>query len=1069
MGCDGWFSNLTLPRCSCLCPAPDDRMSKADRHLQGIGGTYPTWQHFASVYFFWPSICQMLVTFLLIVLNPIYRKLYARKKIFYRFVRLFIGTNRKPQVEKPAFMTTCYILQLVLSIMSVRIFAERTYRRNVSDQSMFSEACMSVFFSFHYCILRLHHEFRPSSAWAFDSFIDNLTIVPVFFSPKWLSKPEIPDTANWLSLNFLRSYRALLAFQRLDKTADLLDSELARAVLHSCLRFTALVVCMGGTVMVLEILGPIPGAKDPTLATGMGDLSFIQMIYWIFTTISTVGYGDFSPTTIPSRFAICIFIVLGVIFFSSESSSLLELRTIQGRGSYTSERSDGHIVVAGAGAGKMSSMMETFLTESLDPVSGLAVPHVVLMSEQKFDPQLEDFVKQLPTNMGRKVVMLIGSAMLDADLDRAKVQHAEMVFVIPDMAARDSSVEDGHNTMRTLHIKTCFPNARLRLMLLEPNGKAQAVSLGLMPERCFSAFELKSSLLAQSSRCRGLLPLLAGLLQETTQTEIKGFRKAQSPGPWFREYAWGLKWTVYGFMIHPSFEKTAFKEFAANVYRQTDGSVLVIAAQRDGQLELNFDGELSSNQVCVAIAESMESIHRFANTSSDWRVHFAAERRRAFLEGTKRKTSQRVLELHKIKFDGQGDCKTGVLSTSNTPPFTDATTPSFVTTYASSSELEVMLESPRLVVLLACCGDDFGSDSNSDQHSVWQQVNTCITTFRTPGLPSMNPLVVMSDVHPPEHMVRVWHEYNVAFLTGSLEHTEHLVLAGITKAQTIIVLNSARPDTSQGTSAVLHDHEALVLVSLIEELCHARLQKGMQSNIYELNSTDTLILMEMACRIDWSLENDEGDRSFMHLPKRHHIRELGTSALKVGRVLKRILRTSFCNVSNSDSTAEFEAAASKRLIMQSRFAAGQIFTPDFYGCLLGHVFHFPATFELIETMMMPARYNQTNWVWQVRVPPAWVGKEFFQLALSWMLGEDDLLQGMGTALPLAIYRFYDSCHDESASVLDSRGFNITLPQGTEVLLSSDLVTVIATPGFAKTMAAQQLLHSAEDFVPTAVF
>ena len=29
--------------------------------------------------------------------------------------------------------------------------------------------------------------------------------------------------------------------------------------------------------------------------------SFFQMCYWIVTTVSTVGYGDFSPTTVPSR------------------------------------------------------------------------------------------------------------------------------------------------------------------------------------------------------------------------------------------------------------------------------------------------------------------------------------------------------------------------------------------------------------------------------------------------------------------------------------------------------------------------------------------------------------------------------------------------------------------------------------------------------------------------------------------------------------------------------------------------------------------------------------------------
>ena len=34
---------------------------------------------------------------------------------------------------------------------------------------------------------------------------------------------------------------------------------------------------------------------DSTIDAEMGDISFYQMCYFTFITISTVGYGDYSP------------------------------------------------------------------------------------------------------------------------------------------------------------------------------------------------------------------------------------------------------------------------------------------------------------------------------------------------------------------------------------------------------------------------------------------------------------------------------------------------------------------------------------------------------------------------------------------------------------------------------------------------------------------------------------------------------------------------------------------------------------------------------------------------------
>ena len=37
---------------------------------------------------------------------------------------------------------------------------------------------------------------------------------------------------------------------------------------------------------------------DVYFAADMGDISFYQMVYFTFITMSTVGYGDYSPVTV---------------------------------------------------------------------------------------------------------------------------------------------------------------------------------------------------------------------------------------------------------------------------------------------------------------------------------------------------------------------------------------------------------------------------------------------------------------------------------------------------------------------------------------------------------------------------------------------------------------------------------------------------------------------------------------------------------------------------------------------------------------------------------------------------
>ena len=110
----------------------------------------------------------------------------------------------------------------------------------------------------------------------------------------------------------------------------------------------------------------------------MGDLSFIQMFYWIITTISTVGYGDFAPKTNLSQIATAMFILLGVVFFSVQTSVIVELQQVLNAGRGVYEGRPGHIIVVGNGVHVFASVLQNLLSEIL---AMSKPPNIILMDD----------------------------------------------------------------------------------------------------------------------------------------------------------------------------------------------------------------------------------------------------------------------------------------------------------------------------------------------------------------------------------------------------------------------------------------------------------------------------------------------------------------------------------------------------------------------------------------------------------------------------------------------------------------------------------------------------------------
>ena len=95
------------------------------------------------------------------------------------------------------------------------------------------------------------------------------------------------------------------------------------------------------------------------------------MCYFIMVTISTVGYGDYSPATFLGRWVIIGFIIIGVVFFSMESANILKLKALEatGNGSFVIRNKHKYhvLVCGGAITGGNVVVLRNFLAELLHP------------------------------------------------------------------------------------------------------------------------------------------------------------------------------------------------------------------------------------------------------------------------------------------------------------------------------------------------------------------------------------------------------------------------------------------------------------------------------------------------------------------------------------------------------------------------------------------------------------------------------------------------------------------------------------------------------------------------------
>ncbi len=189
------------------------------------------------------------------------------------------------------------LVAILASVLAVVLESVAPIRQNYGAVLRAFEWLVTILFTIEY-LLRLYCVRRPLGyAFSFFGVIDLLAILPTYLSLVFVGAQ---------SLLVIRALRLLRIFRVLKLVQFVGEARQLRVALRASAR--KIIVFLGAVITVVLIVGAlmyfIEGEES-------GFTSIPQAMYWAIVTMTTVGYGDISPQTVPGKFLAAAIMILG--------------------------------------------------------------------------------------------------------------------------------------------------------------------------------------------------------------------------------------------------------------------------------------------------------------------------------------------------------------------------------------------------------------------------------------------------------------------------------------------------------------------------------------------------------------------------------------------------------------------------------------------------------------------------------------------------------------------------------------------------------------------------------------
>lgn len=312
--------------------------------------------------------------------------------------------------------------------------------------------------------------------------------------------------------------------------------------------------------------------------------NLFQSFYFVIVTITTVGYGDFYPDYWLGQLFMLLMIGVAFIFLPRQLESIASTWIDKGKEgrdfSATQAKTSKHVVVCIASISPdivMDFLNEFFAHSELESYI------VVFMASSDLSSNINAILKD--PKWFQRVHYLKGSALKDADLNRARVQDAQACFLLADRSSKDRIEADHHTILRSWAVRDFAPHCPqyLHLFMVENRMHIKYADCVVCED------EFKYALFANNCMYPGMSTLVTLLLHTS---EVDFSKKA--PERWQKIYGRHSCNEVYHISLQDSlffgrYEGKTFPEASTDAHDRFGVCLLAIedTIKPDSRIQLN--------------------------------------------------------------------------------------------------------------------------------------------------------------------------------------------------------------------------------------------------------------------------------------------------------------------------------------------------------------------------------------------------------------------------------------------------------------------------------------------------
>ncbi|ORY38190.1 hypothetical protein BCR33DRAFT_720897 [Rhizoclosmatium globosum] len=461
------------------------------------------------------------------------------------------------------------MFQVLCTLISIVNYVFLTYSIQ-NDEKIFIkmlDVVLASIFLIDYAISMYIAEDRLAFYFNATSMIDLICIVPPFI---YLVIREHSHFIWFLGLlRILRASRILRTYRLLSFS----ETEERRELTIVALTFCNFIFLSASVINALETINS--GKHSTPSLTYWHD-----SLYYIMVTFSTIGFGDLTPSSIPSRVVVMILIVFVIIYVPVQTTRMTEIYYSSSpyqRAQYYPSKTYAHVILSGSVTytGIIDFCKEFFTAD--------ANSHVVILAQALPSLMIRKLLRH-PMYRNR-VHYLAGSALSAPDLKRAGAKYATALFLINEPVDTNSSSvaedeqlkvtrgADAEILMQALVTKKIHPGIPILGEVLDIRSEDLSVRCG-----------------CDRVLCKCMVPGFLTLILNLISTYSNERSPLHDREPWMYEYTLGASNQIFSFRVPPGLSSMRWDEVVETVFKTFNVTIFAVTSlsgPATGKLRLN--------------------------------------------------------------------------------------------------------------------------------------------------------------------------------------------------------------------------------------------------------------------------------------------------------------------------------------------------------------------------------------------------------------------------------------------------------------------------------------------------